>query len=341
MADGDSGARGGSRWGVGGEHLRWGCGPNLPPMANVWSSAPSEEFAEASPTEASFADPKKMSEYTEEPLGPPEAMRELVLAGAASRGIAYLGALDALGSQGLLWDLEEVVGVSAGALVGVCYLSGMTVGEMFRVVAETQTKELFDPPGKESLLRGAKFRAWVWGILGHVGDMGLGEFSERYGRIRIVAVSLENGMEVLSAETAGDMPVGEALLATMALPLVFPPVRWGGRTYVDGGLLNNLPMSAEDAVGLTVTSGALGVAPMFGRMLQLVSEEMGRLRPTVGRVLGIDASDFGMLDFNLSLDDKVTLYMRGREACGEYIGEVIGRVVGEVLGEILAKVSCG
>lgn len=278
-------------------------------------------------------------------------MRELCVGGAASRGVAYLGAIECLRRQGLLSDLRTVLGVSAGGLCGALWFLGMSPTEAFGHIVRLDTRRLVDPIlGGESLLAGAEWRRWVGGLLGPYAGMPMGEFSRRFGDLRLVAVSLEDGLCVLSGEAVPEMPLLEALLATMALPLVFPPVRWGGRTYVDGGLLNNFPLGllGSDAVGLWAEGGRWPEGPLglVGRLCGVVSEHMRGMRPEPrGRVIRIGVSDFGMVDFGLSLDDKVTLYMRGYAACEGYVDEVIGSVVADVVGEVVTKVigqvSCG
>lgn len=279
-------------------------------------------------------------------------MRELCIAGAASRGVAYLGAMECLRRQGLLCDLETILGVSAGGLVGALWFIGMSPNEAFGRVMGLDTKNLLDwVLGSESLLRGCEWRRWVFGLLGPYAEVPMGEFRDAYGDLRLLVACLEEGLVIVSGETMPDMPLGEALLATMALPFVFPPVRWGGRTYVDGGLLDNFPLGllSEDAVGLVADGGRWPEGPLglLGGLVWVVSEHMRRLRPEPkGRAIRIGVSDFGMVDFGLSLDDKVTLYMRGYEACVPYVDETIRKEVRKLLGEVLVdplvdpQVSC-
>ena len=56
--------------------------------------------------------------------------RRIVLSGGGMRAVAHLGALQVLESQGLLSNVREYVGVSAGALVGFCLCIGYTLKEL-------------------------------------------------------------------------------------------------------------------------------------------------------------------------------------------------------------------
>jgi NTE family protein len=63
--------------------------------------------------------------------------------------------------------------------------------------------------------------------------------------LALVAVDLETGEEVIIREGS----VVEALLATAAVPILFPPVRWRDRLLVDGGVLNPVPFDVVRRMG--------------------------------------------------------------------------------------------
>lgn len=58
-------------------------------------------------------------------------INELCLAGAANRGISYIGALKVLDDKNLL-DIKKLVGVSIGSLVGLCYILGYKPDELMK-----------------------------------------------------------------------------------------------------------------------------------------------------------------------------------------------------------------
>jgi len=61
----------------------------------------------------------------------------------------------------------------------------------------------------------------------------------------LVAVDIETGEEVIIREGS----VVEGLLATSAVPVIFPPARWQGRLLVDGGVLNLVPFDVARQMG--------------------------------------------------------------------------------------------
>ena len=87
------------------------------------------------------------------------------------------------------------------------------------------------------------------------------------GRLRIAAVEVESGRRVVfGAPGAPGLPVADAVLASCAIPGVFRPVRFDGRTYVDCGAWSPTNMDGADVsrgdsvlcLNPTATAGALG-----------------------------------------------------------------------------------
>jgi NTE family protein len=81
--------------------------------------------------------------------------------------------------------------------------------------------------------------------------------------LALVATDLETGREVIIREG----PIVEAMLATMAIPIIFPPVKWQGRPLVDGGLLNHVPFDVArqmgDQAGAPIRIVAVHIVPAF------------------------------------------------------------------------------
>jgi NTE family protein len=172
-----------------------------------------------------------------------------VLAGGGSLGSVEVGMLDALVDAGVSADF--VVGSSAGALNGAFFAgrpdaSGVralrTIWEGLRgrdifpfspigglLGALSLRDHLVDPSPLESLLkRHLPYRA--------LGDARL--------PVHVVATNVMTGGEVLLSTG----PVIPAVLASAAIPGVFPPVKIGDAYLFDGGIASNTPIAA--AVGL-------------------------------------------------------------------------------------------
>jgi len=170
-----------------------------------------------------------------------------VLSGGANLGAAQVGMLTALQESGVRPDL--VIGTSVGALNGAW------------VAADAPLVELGDL--WRSLRRGQVFPADpLRGLLGFAGrsdhlvsDRGLRRLLRenlRFERLEdapvalhVLATDVLTGLGVLFS----DGPAVETILASTAIPGVLPPVPIDGRHYMDGGVVNNTPISHAVALG--------------------------------------------------------------------------------------------
>lgn len=179
----------------------------------------------------------------------------VVLSGGAARGIAHVGVLQTLTEMGVPIDL--VVGVSAGAAVGAMFCAGLSPADLERIARELR-----------------------WGRISRVRRPGLGLFDlspmegfmeELLGR----PVRFEE-LRIPFAAVAVDIVTGELIVlnrgrlapavhASCAVPAVFTPVHIDGRMLVDGGTINNLPVSVARDLGadyvIAVDLGRRGVLP--------------------------------------------------------------------------------
>jgi NTE family protein len=166
-----------------------------------------------------------------------------VLSGGGNQGVSQVGMLRALLEHGIVPDV--VVGTSAGALNGaaVAYAPNLTgVAQLAAVWEQLRAEHVF--PG------GRIHRAWnvvrrgthlfestgLAALIHH--STPARSFSDLEVPLRVVATDLDTGEEVVLVRG----PLKPALLASAALPGVFPIVHHDGRRLVDGGVVNNVPM---------------------------------------------------------------------------------------------------
>lgn len=191
-------------------------------------------------TRLSFPTGGRADDAARDPARPRTAF---VLSGGGNQGVSQVGMLRALLERGIVPDV--VVGTSAGALNGaaVAYAPNLTgVAQLAAVWEQLRVEHVF--PG------GRIHRAWNVVRRGtHLfGNEGLAavihhstparSFSDLEVPLRVIATDLDTGEEVVIARG----PLKPALLASAALPGVFPIVVHGGRRLVDGGVVNNVPL---------------------------------------------------------------------------------------------------
>ncbi len=166
-----------------------------------------------------------------------------VLSGGGNQGVGQVGMLRALIEAGITPDV--IVGCSAGALNGaaLAYAPNLTgVARLASVWGDLKGSEVFP---------GSKFtRAWSVVRHGtHLFDNGglqkvirtgsaARSFADLSVPLRVVAADLDTGDEVVFVRG----PLEPALLASAALPGVFPIIEHDNRRLVDGGIVNAVPL---------------------------------------------------------------------------------------------------
>lgn len=181
----------------------------------------------------------------------------LSLSGGGARGLAHIGALKAL--ESLEVPIVAISGASMGGVIGALFAAGHRAGEIEELAlrigrprALLQLVDLTMP--RRSLVATGDLRA----LLSHYLDPDL-TFADLPLRLALTATDLAAGCQVSLME--GN--VLQAVLATSAFPGVFPPVEIDGRSLVDGGVLNNLPVDLLAALGAGPTL-AIDVSPGTG-----------------------------------------------------------------------------
>lgn len=187
----------------------------------------------------------------------PEAARgpsvSLVLGSGGARGLAHIGVIDVLLERG--YRIDSIAGCSMGALVGGIYAMGKL--DVYRdwvcALQRTDMLSLMDISfGSGGLLRGNRIMEALRDLIGDV------DISELPIKFVSVTTDLDVGREVWIDKG----PLFDAIRSSIAMPTIFTPVESDGRTLVDGGLLNPLPVSPtlSDATDLTIAVDLSGDA---------------------------------------------------------------------------------
>jgi NTE family protein len=155
----------------------------------------------------------------------------LVLSGGGARGFAHLGVIKALNEAGIYPDV--VSGTSAGALVGVLYADGYTPDEILHLMNGGSRLDFMRPAlPREGLLQ---INA-VMKILRSA--LRAKNFEELKIPLFVSATDLNNGKAVYFSK--GD--IFDPVIASASIPVLFQPVKIDDISYVDGGVLDNLPV---------------------------------------------------------------------------------------------------
>lgn len=179
----------------------------------------------------------------------------LVLGGGGLKGLAHVGAHQALAEAGV--RPAGIVGTSIGALAGACFAAGMGWEELAPVAFALRKGDiarinrralLLNGIRQESLLLGEPLRAYIRAVLP------VRRWEELDLPLLVNAVDLETGDTVWFGPGADtSVSLEDALYASAALPVFYPPIAVGGRTLVDGGVEFTL------GLGRAAEAGASGI----------------------------------------------------------------------------------
>jgi len=155
----------------------------------------------------------------------------IALSGGGARGIVHIGVLEALHKYGI--RPEIISGTSMGALVGVFYAAGYEPRQILDLVKMNKTMKLFKWQLPSSGLIDLKK---LLSVLEK--NIGTDDFSALTKPFYCSVVNLNSG----HSEIKSSGKLFQWVLASASIPVIFEPQIIDGMTYVDGGLLNNLPV---------------------------------------------------------------------------------------------------
>ncbi|MGA8680206.1 MAG: patatin-like phospholipase family protein [Acidimicrobiales bacterium] len=173
-----------------------------------------------------------------------------VLGGGANRGAVQVGMLRALSERGIAPDL--LVGTSIGAVNAAAFAGEPTIEGIYlaadvwrRIVAE----DVFPRGRFDGTWRFLQRREAVYPIDGLRkvvrGFLRFERVEDSPVPLVLVSTRLEDGAE----EWITEGPAVEAVLASAALPGLYPPMQVGGFHYFDGGVLDNVALATALSAG--------------------------------------------------------------------------------------------
>lgn len=210
----------------------------------------------------------------------------LVLGGGGARGAAHIGVLRELERQKI--PICVIAGTSMGAIVGGLYASGRSPDEIEAILHRLDWADLFrdDPPRARLPMRRKEAQlnyrleleaGWRDGGLvlpyGAVQGQKLGlllqalfdgspaDFDRLPIPFRAVSADIVDGSMVVAASGS----LADVVRASMAVPAVFAPMEIDGRLLVDGGIVNNVPISIARSMGATRVIAVDVGSPLFTR----------------------------------------------------------------------------
>lgn len=190
----------------------------------------------------------------------------LVLGSGGARGLAHIGVIQCLEEQG--YEIKYISGSSMGAVIGGIYAAGELdlYTEWVSVLKRSDIVRLLDISfSKQSIFKGDKIIEVLRKMIGdyNIEDLSIG--------FTAVATDLTEQKEIWF--TKGSL--FDAIRASMAIPMIFSPVVLSGRTIVDGGVINPIPIAPtlNDNTDLTIAISANGPTEPYKPAQKIIKQK--------------------------------------------------------------------
>jgi NTE family protein len=154
----------------------------------------------------------------------------LILSGGGARGIAHLGVIKSILEHKLI--INSISATSAGAIAGAFIAKGLSPDEVLEISVENSAFNVIRPPFN----------------LGFFSKKNMERVLHKYfpeDSFSALSIPLYVSATNINNATTDYFSSGELikiLIASSALPIIFPSIEINGFQYLDGGLLNNLPV---------------------------------------------------------------------------------------------------
>jgi NTE family protein len=276
---------------------------------------------------------------------------DAVFEGGGARGIAFVGAIQAMEEEKIEW--QRIAGTSAGAVIAALLASGYKSYEIRKHLSELDFSKLRGRtvmnriPIVGSLLellfnlgiyKNDYLEAWVDSLLIKKGIKTFADLPD--GKLKIIASDVSNGQMLILPDdleryrmTPADLKVSTAVMMSASIPFYFRPVIWKSKdrhkSYIlDGGLLSNFPIWIFDTqnprfptFGFRFVKDEVSIDPVIPTPLHLFKNIFKTMlqahdlrhmnEDTLERTIKIPTGDIIATNFDLNKDEIDFLYHSG------------------------------
>ncbi len=253
-------------------------------------------------------------------------VKNIIFSGGGFKCWAYIGTLRVL--KEYHFDVEQIIGVSAGSLFGLCYILGMTWEFLLDYFMNINFKELIDINldnflTQQSFMEGIKFTNSVRELISYVIDpditfKGLYQFSKIKFTVNALNIT-DSKLEYFNYQLTPDIKVVDAVRASCNLPIFFPPYQINDKFYYDGGLCNNCPIDiVEEVDTIAFNLSDHGISNSSMKLMDLLfclvnmsnNFYYNNSSSNIYHILDTKFND-QMFNLNQSRDDIFNIYMDG------------------------------
>ncbi|GGF11859.1 esterase [Halobacillus andaensis] len=165
----------------------------------------------------------------------------LALGSGGARGFAHLGVLKVLHEHDI--PVNMIAGSSMGALVGSLYASGQKIEDLYKLALTFKRKYYLDfTVPKMGFIQGRRIKEYIR----------LFTFGKNIEDFTIPTSIVATDLSAGKKEIFQTGPASEAVRASIAIPGIFVPEKINGRLYIDGGVIDRVPVSVVKDMGADI-----------------------------------------------------------------------------------------
>ena len=254
-------------------------------------------------------------------------LKNIIFSGGGFKCWAYIGTIRALNEEVPFENIELIIGVSCGSIYGLFYLLQFDYTFILNFFLNLDIKKYIDPDidsiiTNQSLLEGKQFKFLIQSILStkiHP-DCTFVELFEKTGILfTVVAFNMTDvKIEYFNKNHTPDIKVIDALMASSALPLLFPAYSIGDKLYYDGSICNNCPCnlvpkdcSIAFDIGTHIRNIKYNILSLINCMTELLNKQANNLNKNISYSILSSKYDNETVNLNQSNDDIFNIYMDG------------------------------
>lgn len=272
-----------------------------------------------------------------------KVINNIALSGGGTKGISLVGAFHALEYAKLLPNITKFAGTSIGCVINTLYVIGYSPAEMYDFVKLFDFKKLknidllnlhmfsIDDASKLEYV----LKRLITGK-GFTENITLLELYELTQKKLIYTTCCLNTKEVcyISYQTNPDIELLTIIKMSIAIPVVYPPVEYQGKYYVDGACFNNYPFNVfsdelDNTIGILIIdiNEPIEVIDNFETYIFTVLDcikagmAFNCKKGFENNTIEIPLSSVSIIDFDIDPVKKDELFMKGYEQTINYLND--------------------
>lgn len=274
-------------------------------------------------------------------------IKNLVFSGAGVKIYCFLGFIKYLQENELLENIKAIIGTSAGSIIATCLCANFTIEEIEQLLIKININKLRKVDSESILnffnnygLDDASEFIRVFKIIlkkktGN-GDVTFKELYELTQKKLIITATNLNKMEIEFFDyiNSPDCKIIDALIMSISIPLLFNPIKYNDQYYVDGGLIDNYPITyfeneRKETLGILVSSNTINrfninniedylVGLCMASFSKLIKNTINNFKKNT--VVVYDNTSF--VDFNICDESKIQLLETGYQNTKEFLSQI-------------------